>query len=82
MGAVEDPGSAGGGGEQRAGEGTEQPEKGREEGGKETFEPSGPGLRRALGGDLGKVEGRGSVGGTSRDWSGVGICWTVDPWGS
>ena len=34
MGAVEDPGSAGGGGERRAGEGTERLERGREEGGK------------------------------------------------
>ena len=40
MGAVEDPGSAGGGGERRAGEGTERLERGREEGGKETFEPA------------------------------------------
>lgn len=62
MGAVEDPGSAGGGGERRAGEGTERLERGREggrEGGKETFEPSGPGLGRALGGDQGRAEGGG-----------------------
>lgn len=51
MGAFEDRGSAGGGGERRVGEGTERLERGREEGGKETFEPSGPGLGRALGGD-------------------------------
>ena len=68
MGAVEDPGSAGGGGELRAGEGTERLERGREEGGKETFEPSGPGLGRA-GRGSGEGGGRGSVGGTSRDWS-------------
>lgn len=59
MGAVEDPGSAGGGGERRAGEGTERLKRGREEGGKETFEPSGPGLGRALGGDPGRAEGGG-----------------------
>ena len=59
MGAVEDPGSAGGSGERRAGEGTERLERGREEGGKETFEPSGPGLGRALGGDQGRAEGGG-----------------------
>lgn len=82
MGAVEDPGSAGGGGEQRAGEGTERLERGREEGGKETFEPSGPGLGRARGGEPGRGERRGSVGGTSRDWSEGGICLTVDPRGS
>lgn len=35
VGAVEDPGSAGGGGERRAGEGTERLERGREEGGSE-----------------------------------------------
>lgn len=59
MGAVEDPGSAGGGGERRAGEGTERLERGREEGGKESFEPSVPGLGRALGGDPGRAEGGG-----------------------
>lgn len=35
VGAVEDPGSAGGGGKRRAGEGTERLEGGREEGGRE-----------------------------------------------
>lgn len=50
---MEDRGSTGGDGERRAGEGTERQERGREEGGKETFEPSGPGLGRALGGDPG-----------------------------
>lgn len=59
MGAVEDPGSAGGGGERRAGEGTERLERGREEGGKEPFEPSVPGLGRALGGDPRRAEGGG-----------------------
>lgn len=59
MGAVEDPGSAGGGGERRVGEGTERLQRGREEGGKETFEPSGPRLGRELGGDQGRAEGGG-----------------------
>lgn len=81
MGAVEDPGSAGGGGERRAGEGTERLERGREEGGKEPFEPSVPGLGRALGGDPGRA-GEGVCG---RDLPGLewrAIRLTVDPRGS
>lgn len=69
VGAVEDPGSAGGGGERRAGEGTERLERGREEGGKETFEPSGPGLGRELGGE----PGRGVGGGLWAGPPGIGV---------
>lgn len=81
MGAVEDPGSAGGGGKQCAGEGTERLQKGREEGGKGTFEPSGPGLGRELGGDPGRGEGGGLwAGPPGLEWR--GICWTAGPRGS
>lgn len=77
--AVEERGPAGGGGERRAGEGGERLERGREEGGKETSEP----LVRSWGERWAGIRGgSGSVGGTSSDWSGGGICLTVDPRGS
>lgn len=81
VGAAEDPGSTGGGGEQRLGEGKEWLERGREWGrGRKLLNHLVPGRGRPLGGDA-RREGA-SVGGTSRDWSEGGICLTVDPWGS
>lgn len=81
MGAVEDRGSAGGGGERRGGGGRAPSgwkEGGRREGRKRLNHlVQGWGERWA-----GIRGGRGSVGGTSRDWSGGGICLTVDPRGS
>lgn len=80
MGAAEDPGSTGGGGEQRFGEGKEWLERAGVGRGRKLLNHLVLGRGRPLGGDA-RREGA-FVGGTSRDWSEGGICLTVDPWGS